>query len=280
VRRGLTLLEVLVTLALIAAASALVLPAILSRVAPLSFDEATVQVEAVLREAQARARREGTAMRIVASRPSVREPFVLSAEFFGPDDDPTAAWLDASTSEEITIGDSVFDAAGNEFPLPDAALPSDLVNEVTGKLLLTLPRSVRVERSGGSDEPGSAPGFDGSEADESDRSAQDDAGEEITLAVVLSDGAIAISPGASVVSEQGRVALLNVDAWSGLAFVSAASNAQLADGFEPDEETESDLIEPPPTDRRSRRPVNRDPEAPIDGAVGEQESARTPEDDG
>ncbi|MEM7755611.1 MAG: hypothetical protein AAF297_08240 [Planctomycetota bacterium] len=253
VRTGLTLFETMLTVALLAAATALVFPSVVSRLSSLTFDESVTQVQASLRLAQANAASDGVAVRIEASRAERGGRWVLVAVPFGDDDDPAAAWVEtAASGEELNsagIGDGFAEGPGGfegpAFPLPDSSLPAEVIGSVAGKVLYRLPDSVGVERAASPEEdlgefgiglgvttgPGGGPSSDGGPGEGmTERGGLDEDGLSITVAVVLSDGSMVAAPGAALVSEQGRLAFVGVDPWSGHATVELWSGADAFEG--------------------------------------------------
>ena len=217
-RRAFTLLEVIITLVLIATATALVLPALFGRVAPVAFEESIGQLQAALRLAQAEAARDGLPMRITGSQPSANAEFIVVASPVDPDDDPAELWLDTLRSDD----EDATPIMGPMLPTPDAALPARAIADVEGRVILRLPRWVRLERTGGVDDvafdvPPGFPGLEGTPPIPAEPAPPLDG--PLTLALILPDGSLAVSPGAAIVAEDGRRAMIGVDPWSGRATV-------------------------------------------------------------
>jgi len=264
-RRGLTLLEVLVTVAILSAVTALVLPAVYSRLGPLAFDEAAAQLQAALRAAQADAARVGEPVRITASRPTRRSGYAVFASPFGPDEDPAEVWIDTAAADPGSGaggsgGDPLLDPSP-AFPVPDAAIPPQAIGATDGRLLQRLPDSVRLEQRAGVDEPptpfaspGDAPrGRLVARPDQRVRTLEPEGPRSLTIAVILADGSILMAPGAAIVDADGRRALLGVEPWTGRAVV----------GVEPEPDPDDAPEEPTGDDRPSdpdRDPIPVGPE--------------------
>jgi prepilin-type N-terminal cleavage/methylation domain-containing protein len=263
VRRGFTLVETLITLVLLAALTGLVLPVVIGRFDPMAFDEAARQLEAALRLAQADAKRSGTVVRVTASRPAAGEAFVVVGAPLGPDEDWAEVWADTATNDG---SDSPFGTlegiggVGPELPVPDAAVPEQAYGLAAGRVLLSLPRGVVVERAAGADESDgfgegdvfggiggidagdSRPLFAGGDASGSMEPGFGSAGggvpgAAITIAILLHDGSAMVAPGASLVRADGTRAVMSVDQWTGRIVVAVRDRVD-ADPFERPEDDE------------------------------------------
>ncbi len=214
-RRALTLLETLVTVALLAALTALVMPALMGRLAPMAFDEAARQAQSAIRLAQADARERGVPIRITAMRAGPNDPFELIATPI--EGDWAQAWEETLSAEPE---DDAFALPGPDRPLPDSFIPEPAFGAVSGKLILRLPPRVKVERSSGADEADDLlpmpPGFNGDPPEpQAAQGFADSTGRTIVIAILLPDGSAVVAPGAAIVGEDGRRAVFHVEHWTG-----------------------------------------------------------------
>lgn len=219
-RRALTLLETLVTVALLAALTALVMPALMGRLAPMAFDEAARQAQSAIRLAQAEAREKGVPVRITAKRSGPNDPFELIATRI--EGDWAQAWEETLNAEPEDDGLFLLgnDLPGPDLPLPDSFVPEPAFGAVSGRLILRLPPRVKVERSSGveeADEPfPMPPGFEGEPPEPlAARGFEGSTGRTIVVAVLLPDGSAVVAPGAAIVGEDGRRAVFGVEHWTG-----------------------------------------------------------------
>ncbi len=219
-RRALTLLETLVTVALLAALTGLVMPALMGRLAPMAFDEAARQAQSAIRLAQADAREKGVPVRITAMRRGPNDPFELIATPI--EGDWAEAWEETLNAEPEDEGMLLpgNDLPGPDLPLPESFVPEPAYGAVSGQLILRLPPRVKVERSSGAEDADDGlpmpPGFEDErpEPPAAQRFAES-TGRTIVVAVLLPDGSAVVAPGAAIVGEDGRRAVFGVEHWTG-----------------------------------------------------------------
>jgi hypothetical protein len=235
-RRGLTLLEILLALALIVALGAISLPPVLRQLDERAFDAAgTVALEQLL-IARAEAQTTGEPVVVLASSRPAR---IVVRRF------PAGRRLldEGGSRDEREEGGLARLDERDADGLEDEA---DVIAE--GWAERDLPRGVRIDRHpdpalwGGEDEIG----FDERAFDVPDR----DADRPIRLAVFLPDGSALLTEPAWLFDAGGRLARLTVNAWTGLPDVE-----RFADVPPPEDEAEDEEEEPvddEPADDRGR----------------------------
>lgn len=189
-RRGLTLVEVLVALALVLALMALALPAVEGRLAEARFDAALRQTEAAMMVARAEAQRQGKPIRLVA-RPVRGGELGLFMEAVDP---ATAA------------GDPGDSGAAGAAPATGAAAQS-------GVAWAVLPAKVTV-----SETPPPEAGETGGAATEISVEPKGAPPSPVTLAVFFADGS-ATSHGLVYITGGDQTVSVRVNRWTGAAAI-------------------------------------------------------------
>lgn len=239
--RGFTLIEILLVLALFVAMLSLVGPALLHRIAPMTFDRTVEQLESALLLAREDARRTGAVVYVYAERGEIDRVTRLE-------------------SRSTPIGD----APGYEPSLdagPGAELGPMEFDEEQGRHLFTLPTRFRLDheapRFGPDDEDflsgfGAAdpatpsevpPGMDGDPRAEMFGFDPDDSPSTPVLVLVcLPDGSLLMPGPMWLVDEDSRAAAIRVEGAIGVVRVVAVEPARTGSGFA-DEASDERLLD-------------------------------------
>lgn len=217
--RGFTLIEVLIALALLVAVLSLVGPALMGRLAPMTFERTAGQLESALLLVREQARLDGVEVYVYAERVDNGRGVVLVARREPVD-------------EQQAIGGVGLGGAGNSGGIggvrgPDAAEPSDRARGV--HRLLELPDGYRFvhEAPDSLDEPpvgpsvdmmpgfvGARPILDGQDdpgADTFGPAAMEDFDGPDLIVVCLPDGSLVMPRPAWLIDPDARAAVLDID---------------------------------------------------------------------
>lgn len=218
-RSGLTLLELLIALALMAALVGTVLPMVANRAEPMQFEETLRHVKSAVEWCRADARRGGEPVELVAMVDASGRTLLVGV-IFGGEEGASRAGVAASS-------------AGTEAERVEA--PRRTYLELPAGYRLTRGELDRaVEELAGSEDAFLPPPVD-EVIEEEDR--------RVTVAIFLPDGGAIVGEPVRLEGRRGMRAMLRVNPWTGSATIEPLRDAE-EEREEPEQEEEADELLP------------------------------------
>ncbi|MCL4196709.1 MAG: prepilin-type N-terminal cleavage/methylation domain-containing protein [Phycisphaerales bacterium] len=220
-RRGLTLLEVLIVLALLIASAAIAIPAMSRRFESTRFDATVDQIIATLALARAQSQQQRRPVQVIwdANARTVRAAW-LDAAALADEDDSDEPSREAEQPRDPADGS---DERSGQDRLDNAAAAAGTMATGGSSLRVLLPEGCRVEVRPTADEEAPA---DAAEDRLDPIAADDSAGRNLSLAVFMPDGSTFGQASFRVVDNRGRQVRIDINPWTGqAAFAPVASAA-------------------------------------------------------
>lgn len=221
-RRGLTLLEVLIVLALLIASAAIAIPAMSRRFEATRFDATVDQIIATLALARAQSQQQRRPVQIIwdSDARTIRAAWLDAAAFSDEDDSDEPP----REAEEARESADAPDERSGQNRLDAAAAAAGTMATGGSSLRVLLPEGCRVEVRPAADEE--LPGAEAEDRSNATAAVDDSTGRNLSLAVFMPDGSTFGQASFRVVDTRGRQVRIDINPWTGqAAFAPGASAA-------------------------------------------------------
>ncbi|MHC4107035.1 MAG: prepilin-type N-terminal cleavage/methylation domain-containing protein [Planctomycetota bacterium] len=240
-RRGVTLLELLIALALLLAMTALIAPAMVNRLDERAFENAAEVVRQQLLLARAHAASTGRPVEVLYRS----DPSRVIARRFEPD------------ADELPAENGAVGAVGIDEQQFEATLPEPWAyRQLPEQMQCSHERPLKIDAAG----PELGPGL------RQARQAEAESPATLRLAVYMPDGSALLGDPIWLSDDDGRLIQLVINHWTGLPTLERVADTPEPDVVEEDEAEESEPPQPPledqaePIETAEDEPVEQEPE--------------------